>query len=137
MTFLSSATQLKHCHGMVSVLQNHFSCISSTLGHCFVSSQSVLCRPRTQTRIVFFLVERISIPNLEQFPDSVRIQLSRQKDDRTAFTQEERLGLPCGTINFGHLCFGRRVQKSGQSDFGILNNDAASSFFLGVTHYCV
>ena len=35
----------------------------------------------------------------------------------------------CGflTHDLGNLCFGRRVQKSGHSDFGIINNVGASS----------
>ena len=71
--------------------------------------------------MVLFLGLQISIPNLELFPDRVPIE-----DDHTDFAQEERLGLPCWTN--GHLCFGgRRIQISGHSDFGILNNDGASS----------
>ena len=31
--------------------------------------------------------------------------------------------------DLGHLCFGGRVQISGHSDFGILNNDGAPSIF--------
>ena len=29
--------------------------------------------------------------------------------------------------DFGHLCFGRRIQKSGHSAFGIFNDHGASS----------
>ena len=29
--------------------------------------------------------------------------------------------------DFVHLCFGRRIQKSGHSDFGIFNDDGASA----------
>ena len=54
------------------------------------------------------------------------------KDDRTDSVQEERLGLPYWTIDFGHLCCGRRIQLSGHSDFGIFNNLEASSIFTWV-----
>ena len=33
---------------------------------------------------------------------------------------------------FGQLCFGRRIQISGNSDFGIFNNVGASSLFTWV-----
>ena len=33
---------------------------------------------------------------------------------------------------FGHLCFGRRIQISGHSDFGIFNNVGASSILTRV-----
>ena len=40
--------------------------------------------------------------------------------------------------DFGHLCFGRRIQISGHSDFGIFNNVGAFSiFYLGISRYCV
>ena len=34
--------------------------------------------------------------------------------------------------DFGHLCFGGRIQKSGHSDFGIFNNVGASSILTWV-----
>ena len=44
------------------------------------------------------------------------------KDDRTNSFQEERLGLPYWTMILAILFRGRRIQMSGHSDFGILNN---------------
>ena len=35
--------------------------------------------------------------------------------------------------DFGHLCFGRRIQMSGHSDFGIFSNVGASSILTGVS----
>ena len=34
--------------------------------------------------------------------------------------------------DFGHLCFGRRIQLTGHSDFGMSNSDGASSFLTWV-----
>ena len=34
--------------------------------------------------------------------------------------------------DFGHLCRGRRIQMSGHSDFGNVNNDGASSILTWV-----
>ena len=34
--------------------------------------------------------------------------------------------------DLGHLCRGRRIQMSGHSDFGIINNDGASSILTRV-----
>ena len=106
-----------------------------------MSFQPVLCLPHAQTRLVLFLGYRISIPNLELFPNRVLIERSRiafpitvlPKDDRTDFAPQERLDLPYWTMIFGHLCFGRRIQMSGHSDFGIFNNDGASSILTGCT----
>ena len=40
--------------------------------------------------------------------------------------------------DFGHLCFGRRIQMSGHSDFGIFNNFVSIfHFYLGISRYCV
>ena len=85
---------------------NGLSRVFSTLGWCSVSFQQILYHPRTQTRIVLSLGERIGIPNLELFPNRVLIELSRiaflttilLKDDRTDFAQEERLDLPYWTM---------------------------------------
>ena len=88
--YLCSFRTLVECNpnrrgqGMMLFLPNrHDSSVLSTLGQCCISSQPVLCRPHTQTRITPFLGVRLSIPNL----------------DRTDFVQEERLGLPCWTIS--------------------------------------
>ena len=53
-----------------------------------------------------FLGYRVSILNLELFPNRVLIEVSRiafpttvlPEDDRIDFAQEERLGLPCWTM---------------------------------------
>ena len=63
-------------------------------------------------------------------PNRISIRLSQidfpiivlLKDDHTDFVQEERLGLSILDHDFGHLCRGRRIQMSGHSDFGIINN---------------
>ena len=54
------------------------------------------------------------------------------KDDRTGFAQEEQPGSSILDHEFGHLCFGRRIQISGHSDFGIFNKDGASSILTWV-----
>ena len=114
--------------------------VLSTLGQFFVSSQPVLCRAHTQTRIVLFHDLRISTPNLELFPNCVLKELSRiafpiivlPEDDRTDFAQEERLDLPCWTMIWA-ICVLVDVSKyPGHSDFGIFNNDGASSFLTWV-----
>ena len=71
-----------------------------------VSCQPDLYHPLTQTKIVVFLGKRMSIPNLEHFPNRIPIELSRiafptiilPKDDHADFVQEERLGLPYWTM---------------------------------------
>ena len=58
-------------------------------------------------------------------PNRVPIELSRivfpiivlLKDDRTDFAQEERPSILDHDLS--HLCFGRRIQISGHSDFGV------------------
>ena len=55
-----------------------------------------------------------------------------QEEDLKDFVQEERLGLPCWTMIFGHLCRGRRIPISVHSDFGIFNSAGASSILTWV-----
>ena len=74
--------------------------------------------------------EQRDIPNLEFSPSHVSIGSSQidfpiivlPKDDRTNSAQEGQLGLPYWTMILAILCRGRRIQMSGHSDFGILNN---------------
>ena len=83
---------------------------------------------------------RISIPNWKPSPSRTSIGFSQivfpitvlPKEDHTDSFQEERLGLPYWTQDFGHLCRGRRIQVSGHSDLGIFNNVGASSIFTCV-----
>ena len=51
---------------------------------------------------------------------------------RTKFVQEEPLDLQCLTMILAIWCRGRRIQKSGHSDFGILSNFGASSILTWV-----
>ena len=55
------------------------------------------------------------------------------KDDRSHFVQEERLNLPYWTMIWAILCFGRRIQTSGHSDFRIFNSDGASTILTWVS----
>ena len=65
-----------------------------------------LSRPHKRDKNNPFLCERISISNMELYPNCVLTQLSRvafpmkvlPKDDRTDFAQEEQLGLPYWTM---------------------------------------
>ena len=80
-----------------------------------------------------FLGLQISILNRELFPKCILIELSRTKDDRTDFVQEEQPDLPYWTHDFGHLCFGRRIQNIwifGPWEFS--NTYGASSIFTWV-----
>ena len=71
-----SATKKKHGQRMMSVRPNRLlSQVLSTVGQCSVSFQPVLLRQHTQTRIVHFLGERISIPNSELVLNRVPIEL--------------------------------------------------------------
>ena len=128
-------TPRRRGHKMMLVLPNRLvSPVLSTLDRCSVSFQPIPCRPRTQTRIILFHGLQRSIPNWELSPNRVPTELSRTafpitvlpKDDRTDFAQEERLGLPCWTTILA-ICHGFRIQMSGHSDFGIINNCGASS----------
>ena len=80
------------------------------------------------------------IPNLELFPFRFPQELSRiafpiivlLKDDRTDFAQEERLDLPYWTMIKAICVFGRRIQISGHSDFGIFEKRRCIfHFYLG------
>ena len=99
----------------------------------------ILCHPHTQIRKIFHGA-RMSIPNWKPTPICTSIGFSQiagptivlPKDDHTDFVQEERLGLPYWTHDFGHLCRGRRIQMSGHSDLGTFSNFGASSIFTWV-----
>ena len=96
----------------------------------------VECNPRT----VLVLVLHISTPILELSPNRVSIGFYQiafpiivlPEDDRTDSVQEERLGLRYRTIIWALLCFCRRIQISGHSDFGIFNKKGASSILTWV-----
>ena len=72
------------------------------------------------------------------FPNRVPIELSQiafsisilPKGDRTDFLSRGTTGSSMDD-DFDHLCFGRRIQISGHSDFGILNNVDGSSILTG------
>ena len=77
---------------------------------------------------------------MELFPTNVPIELSRlvfptiirQVGDHTDFVHKETAGSSMLDHDLGHLCFGRRIQMSGHSDFGIFINDGASSILTWV-----
>ena len=79
----------------------------------------------------------MNIPNWKPSPNRTSIGFSQiavpttvlPKDDRTDFLREGITGSSMFAHDFDHKCRGRRIQKSGQSDFGILSNLAASSNF--------
>ena len=105
--FALSATQKKHGQGKMLVLPYRLLYwVLSTSVQDFVSFQTILCHPHTQTRIILFHDVQRDIPNLEFAPIHVLIGLSRiafptivlPKDDRTDFVQEERLDLPHWTM---------------------------------------
>ena len=104
--------------------------VVSTSDQDFVSFQLILCHLHTQIRIILFHDVPSDIPNLEFSPSHVSIGLSQiafaiivlPKDDRTDFAQEERLDLRHWTMSFAILCRGRRIQMSGHSGNGIVNN---------------
>ena len=130
-----------HDQGKMLVLPNRLLYeVLSTSDQCFVSFQPIWCHPHTQIRIILFHGVRISIPNVEFSPSHVSIGSSQiafsiivlPKDDHTDFVQEETTGSSILDHDFGHLCRGRRIQMSGNSDLGFFNNFGASCIFTWV-----
>ena len=82
------------------------------------------------TRIILFHDVQRDIPNLESSPSHVSIGFSQiafpikvlPKDDRTDSAQKEQLDLPYWTMIEAISVVVRRIQMSGHSDFGIINN---------------
>ena len=97
-------------------------------------------RLHAQIRIVLLLGWRMNIPNVKLFPNRVPKEFSQiafptvvlPEGDRTNSLGEERLDLPYWTMILANLCFGKRIQISGHSDFGIFNNVGASSILTWV-----
>ena len=132
----------EHSQGMMSVLPNQrLSQVFSTLGHCFVSSQPIPYCPTYKNKKWFFSVYKWAFPIWNFFPTVFQLNFLKigflitvlPKDDRTDLAQEEKTGSSILDHDLGHLCFGRRIQVSGHSDFGIFNNDGASSILTWVS----
>ena len=114
---------------------NQGSSSSSTLNCGFAFFHTFLCHPRIPIRISLVFDEQKDIPKSVLFPISVPIEPLQN------CLTHKRLGNVCpykfrsrittGSSMFhhdlGHLCRGRRIHKSGHSDFGILSNLGASS----------
>ena len=106
----------------------------------FVSFQAFWCHPHTQIRIILFHDVQRDIPNLEFSPIHVSTGVSQiafpynslAKRWPYRFLSRRTTRSSILDHDFGHLCRGRRIQMSGHSDLGILNNLWASSIFTWV-----
>ena len=60
------------------------------------------------------------------------------KDDHNRFRSRGMTGSSILDHDLGHLCFGRRIQMSGHSDFGNFTQFVCIFHFdLGISRYCV
>ena len=84
----------------------------------------------------------MSIPNWKLSPNRISKGFSQiafsmtvlPKDDHTEFRPRGTAGSSMLDHDFGHWCFGGRIQINGHSDFEIFNNGGASPIFdLGVS----
>ena len=95
------------------------------------------------TRIILVVVEQTSLPNSALFPIEVPIELLRtvpqEACKRVSVHRSRRTtGSSIFDHEFGQVCRGRRIQKSGHSDFGILSSFwSVLHFHLGASGYCV
>ena len=89
------------------VLPNQLLCLSSFPHRINVLFfQPILCLPHTQIRIILFTMYKETLPIWNFFPTVLQQDFSNclshntvvPKDDRTDFSQEERLGLPYWTM---------------------------------------
>ena len=91
-------------------------------------------------RTVLLLGERINITNSELFPNRVPTDFSQIAVQIMVlpdgwpykFLSKRTTGSSRLNHDFGHLCFGGRIQTSGHSDFWIFNNVGASSILTWV-----
>ena len=110
------------------VLRNQLLCWArSTSDQCFVSFTPISCHPQTQIRITLFHGVRISMPN---WSNCFSLNSSAKRWPYR-FCSRRTTGSSILDHDFGHLCRGRRIKVSGQSDLGIFNNFGASSILPG------
>ena len=125
-----------HDQGNMLVLPNQLLClVLSTLDQCFVFFQPILSHPHTQKRITLFSRCTNKHSQLETFsqPYFNRIFSTCLSHNSPAKRVPYRFRSRGTTVDhdLGHLCRGRRIQMSGDSDFGIFNNLGAPSILPG------
>ena len=130
-----------HVQGKMLILPNQLLYwILSTSDQSFVSFQPILYHPHTQIKIFLFHGVRISIHNWKLSPTRTSIgffsncssHICPAKGWPYRFRARGTTGSSILDHDFGHLCRGRRTQKSGHSDLGIFNNFGASSILTWV-----
>ena len=136
-----------HDQEMMSVPQyRRSSSVSHTREPNSACFQPFCCRPHGPTRITPVFCEQTGIPNLSPFPNpSSRSDFSNCLSHKLPASgcpfllrSKETMGSTMLFHDCGHLCFGRCVQTSGHSHFGMLSIFGASSiFYLGTSGYCV
>ena len=125
----------KHGRGRMLVLQSQrISWEFSKSDWCSVSFLPVWHRPHLQIRIHIFSVNEwaftiwnFSQPYFKRTFSNCRSYNSPAKGWPYRFRSRRTLGSSILVHDFGHLCFCKRFQISGHSDFGIFNNVGASS----------
>ena len=115
-----------HDQGKILVLPNQLLYwVLSTSEQCFVSFQPIWCHRHTQLRMTLFDVVRISIPNWKPSPNRILIERSRIAFSHNSsakgwlfrFRSRGTIGSSMLDHDLGHVCFGRRIQTSGHSDW--------------------
>ena len=125
---------------MMSVLPNQrLSWELSSSDRFSVSFQPVLYRPHTQTRIAFSRLTNkhsqfgtFSQPCFNWTFSNCLSHCCPATGWPCRFRPRGKTGSSILDHDLGHLCRGRRIQMSGHSDFGILNNFGASSIVTWV-----
>ena len=129
-----------HGQGMMLARPNRLlSWTLSTLARCFVSSQPVLYRPHIQTRIApssLLTNKHFQFGTFSQPCSKRTFSNSSHNCPATRWPYRFRSRGTTGSSildhDWGHLCFGGRIQISGHSDFGICSNVGASSILTSV-----
>ena len=115
---------------MMLVLPNRLvSSELSSLDRCFVSFQPVLCRARTEKNgpLSRFTNNHSQFGTFSQPCSSRNLSNCLYQKATVQICASRTTGSSMLDHDLGHLCSGRRIQKSGQSDFIIFNNVSASS----------
>ena len=140
-TLSLSGAQVIHDQGKMLVLPNQLLYwVLSTSDQCFVSFQPIWCHPHTQIRITLFWrctkkhsqLKTFSQPCCNRIFSNCLSHNSPAKGWPYRFRSRGTTGSSILDHDFGQLCRGRRIQMSGHSDLGIVNNFRASSIFTWV-----